>query len=262
MIKIIFKLTIIADKLYDQMIWPKATIVNILTVTIGSLLGLWLNQLFSENFQDILFQAVGLGTLLIGIRMALKLPDGYILIFIFSLILGGLWGEWIDLSSKITGLSDTLKVWVGNEDSQFSEGLITAFLLFCVGSMTIVGALEEGMNKNRELLYTKSILDGFSAIALTAAYGIGVWFSVIPMLIFQGGLTVLASRLKNYFSPKVIDSLSALGGILIIGISILLLKLGEIHLQNLLPSLLVIHILAYLYERPYVKKYLTPKTEN
>jgi uncharacterized membrane protein YqgA involved in biofilm formation len=242
------------------MTWPKATIVNILTVTTGSLLGLWLNQLFSENFQEILFQAVGLGTLLIGIRMALKLPDGYILIFIFSLIIGGLWGEWADLSSKITGLSDSLKIWLGNEDRQFSEGLITAFLLFCVGSMTIVGALEEGMNKNRELLYTKSILDGFSSIALTAAYGIGVWFSVIPMLIFQGGLTLLASALKKYFSPKVIDSLSALGGILIIGISIMLLKLGDIRLHNLLPALLVMHILAYAYEQPAIQALFKRKT--
>lgn len=242
------------------MTWPKATIVNILTVTTGSLLGLWLNHLFSENFQEILFQAVGLGTLLIGIRMALKLPHGYILIFIFSLIIGGLWGEWADLSSKVTSLSDALKTSLGNDDSQFSEGLITAFLLFCVGSMTIVGALEEGMNKNRELLYTKSILDGFSSIALTAAYGIGVWFSVIPMLIFQGGLTMLASALKKYFSPKVIDSLSALGGILIIGISIMLLKLGDIRLHNLLPSLLVMHLLAYGYERPVIQTLFKRKT--
>ena len=231
-----------------------------LTVTIGSLLGLWLNQLFSENFQEILFQAVGLGTLLIGIRMALKLPDGYILIFIFSLILGGLWGEWMDLSTRMTQLSESLKYLLGNEDTQFSEGLITAFLLFCVGSMTIVGALEEGMNKNRELLYTKSILDGFSSIALTAAYGIGVWFSVIPMLIFQGGLTLLATTLKKYFSPHVIDSISALGGILIIGISIMLLKLGDIHLHNLLPALLVMHILSYAYENPRISSMLNKKS--
>ncbi len=236
------------------MTWPKGTIINIITVTIGSLLGLWLKELFSENYQDILFQAIGLGTLLIGIRMALKLPEGYILMFIFSLIIGGLWGEWIDLSSKINTLSDTLKIWVGNEDGNFSEGLITAFILFCVGSMTIVGALEEGLSQKRELLYTKSILDGFSSIALTAAYGIGVWFSVLPMLIFQGGLTVLANALKKYFSQKVIDSLSALGGILIIGISILLLGLGDIKLHNLLPALLVMHILAYVYEQSYIQK--------
>lgn len=236
------------------MTWPKGTIINIITVTIGSLIGLWLKDLFSENYQVILFQSIGLGTLLIGIRMALKLPDGYILLFIFSLIIGGLWGESINLSSKINGLSDTLKLWVGNQDGNFSEGLITAFILFCVGSMTIVGALEEALSQKRELLYTKSLLDGFSSIALTAAYGVGVWFSVIPMLIFQGGLTLLAHKLKRYFSQKVIDSLSALGGVLIIGISILLLGLGDIKLHNLLPSLLVIHLLAYVYEQGYIQK--------
>ncbi len=235
--------------------WPKATIINIVTVTVGSLIGLWLKGLFSENYQEILFQAIGLGTLLIGIKMALKLPEGYILIFIFSLIIGGLYGEWVDLSAKITQLSEMLKDLVQNEDPKFSEGLITAFILFCVGSMTIVGALEEGLNDKKELLYTKSILDGFSAIALTTAYGIGVWFSVIPMLFFQGGLTILARKLRKYFSPNVIDSLSSMGGVLIIGISFLLLNLGEIRLHNLLPSLIIIHILALVHERKYLDKF-------
>ncbi len=210
--------------------WPKATLVNMLTVTIGSLLGLWLKQFFSEDIQAIVFQAVGLGTLLIGIKMALRLPEGYLLIFMFSLIIGAIFGQWIRVDLIFTELSDGLKLWIGNSDSQFSEGLITAFLLFCVGSMTIVGALEEGLQNKRELLYVKSMLDGFSSIALASTYGIGVWFSIIPMLIFQGGMTMFAYKLKHIFSKNVQDSLSAVGGVLIIGISILLLKLGEIIL--------------------------------
>ena len=230
------------------MIWPKATIVNMFTVTIVSLLVLWLKQFFSEDIQENIFQAVGLGTLLIGIRMALKLPDGYLLIFFFSLIIGAVLGQIMHIDLILNDISESLKQMTGNRDSTFSDGLITAFLLFCVGSMTIVGALEEGLQQKRELLYVKSMLDGFSSVALAATYGAGVIFSIIPMFIFQGGITILASALKKVFSPLVMDSLSATGGILIIGISFNLLKVTHIFIENLLPCLLMMALSAYFYE--------------
>jgi len=229
--------------------WPKATIVNMTTVTIGSLIGLWLKQFFSTEVQEIVFQAVGLGTLLIGIKMALRLPDGYLLIFIFSLIIGAVFGQLLRIDLIINDLSDSLKILIGNTEGSFTQGLITAFLLFCVGSMTIIGALEEGIHQKRELLYVKSMLDGFSSIALASTYGIGVLFSIIPMLIFQGGITMLALRLKNIFNQNVMDALSAVGGILIIGISIRLLKLGEVWLENMLPSLFLIVVMSFMYDK-------------
>ena len=228
--------------------WPIATFVNMLAVAVGSILGLLLQSVFNEDIQGIVFQAVGLGTILIGLKMALLLPDGYMLIFIFALILGGILGEVIGLAEWMSSLSDQLKLFVGASDSNFTEGLITAFLLFCIGSMTIVGALEEGLSKNRSLIYVKSTLDGFTAIALTASFGIGVLFSIIPMLIFQGGITVLAVKLKPIFDQKTLDLVSAVGGILIIGISINMLQLGEITLENLLPSLLVAIIFSKTYQ--------------
>ncbi len=228
--------------------WPIATFVNMLAVAVGSILGLLLQSVFNEDIQGIVFQAVGLGTILIGLKMALRLPDGYMLIFIFALILGGILGEVIGLADWMSSLSDQLKLFVGASDSNFTEGLITAFLLFCIGSMTIVGALEEGLSKNRSLIYVKSTLDGFTAIALTASFGIGVLFSIIPMLIFQGGITVLAVKLKPIFDQKTLDLVSAVGGILIIGISINMLQLGEITLENLLPSLLVAIIFSKTYQ--------------
>jgi hypothetical protein len=234
--------------------WPKATFVNMITVTIGSLIGLWLKQFFSDDVQEIVFQAVGLGTLLIGIKMALRLPDGYLLVFMFSLILGSVIGQSIRIDFIFSDFTESLKVFIGNSDAQFSEGLITAFLLFCVGSMTIIGALEEGLQNKRELLYVKSMLDGFSSIALASTYGVGVLFSIIPMLFFQGGITMLASKFKAIFSATVMDCLSAVGGILIIGISIRLLKLGNIWLENLLPSLIIVIILAYFYHLHLYKK--------
>jgi uncharacterized membrane protein YqgA involved in biofilm formation len=219
-----------------------------LAVAVGSILGLLLQSVFNEDIQGIVFQAVGLGTILIGLKMALRLPGGYMLIFIFALILGGILGEVIGLAEWMSSLSDQLKLFVGASDSNFTEGLITAFLLFCIGSMTIVGALEEGLSKNRSLIYVKSTLDGFTAIALTASFGIGVLFSIIPMLIFQGGITVLAVKLKPIFDQKTLDLVSAVGGILIIGISINMLQLGEITLENLLPSLLVAIIFSKTYQ--------------
>jgi len=228
--------------------WPIATFVNMTTVAVGSILGLLLQSIFTDDIQSIVFQAVGLGTILIGLKMALKLPDGYMLIFIFAMIIGGISGELISLAEMMAGLSDQLKSIVGASDSDFTEGLITAFLLFCIGSMTIVGALEEGLSKDRSLLYVKSTLDGFTAIALTATYGIGVLFSIIPMLIFQGGITVLAEKLKPIFDQNTLDLVSAIGGILIIGISINMLKLGNITLENLLPAIVVGILFSKVYQ--------------
>ncbi len=235
-------------------IWPKATLVNMLTVTIGSVIGLWLKQFFSEEVQEIVFQAVGLGTLLIGIKMSLRLPDGYLLVFMFSLIIGAIFGQLVRVDNILYDLSESLKLISGSTDGRFSEGLITAFLLFCVGSMTIIGALEEGLQQKRELLYVKSMLDGFSAVALSSTYGVGVLYSIIPMFLFQGGITMGASQLRTIFSQNVLDSLSSVGGILIIAISFHLLKIGNISLENLLPSLLLIVVFSYCFERYQNKK--------
>lgn len=228
---------------------PIGTFINMATVSLGSLIGLWLQQLFPANIQGIIFQAIGLGTLLIGIQMALKVPDGYLLLFIFSLILGGVIGELVHFDRFLSSFGEQIKQVFQVEDSRFSEGLVTAFLLFCIGSMTIVGAIEEGLQGKRELLLIKSTLDGISSIAFAAAYGIGVLFSIIPMLLLQGGLTVLARQMQRLFTPVIIAQLSAVGGVLIIAIGIRLLGLGEVNIENLLPALAVAVVLTRGMER-------------
>ncbi len=228
---------------------PIGTFINMATVSVGSLIGLWLQQLFPANIQGIIFQAIGLGTLLIGIQMALKVPDGYLLLFIFSLILGGVIGELVHFDRFLSSFGEQIKQVFQVEDSRFSEGLVTAFLLFCIGSMTIVGAIEEGLQGKRELLLIKSTLDGISSIAFAAAYGIGVLFSIIPMLLLQGGLTVLARQMQRLFTPVIIAQLSAVGGVLIIAIGIRLLGLGEVNIENLLPALAVAVVLTRGMER-------------
>lgn len=228
---------------------PIATLINTATVIIGSLIGMGLENIFTDDIKSIVFQAVGLGTILIAIKMILKIPDGYILLAIFSLITGGIIGEFIQLDDNIVHLSESLKSFLSISDNNFSDGLITAFLLFCVGSMTIVGALEEGLNQNRELIYIKSALDGFAAIALASSLGIGVLFSAIPLLLFQGSLTLLANRLKSIFDQDTLDLISAVGGLLIFGISINMLNLGNINLENMLPALMMCIVFSKIYQR-------------
>jgi uncharacterized membrane protein YqgA involved in biofilm formation len=220
-------------------ILPIGTFINMGTVVLGSLLGLYLQGVFPENIQAIIFQAIGLGTLVLGVMMSLKVPEGYLLNFIFSLILGGIIGELAGLQDILQGLGDTLKTSLNLSGSNFTEGLVTAFLLFCIGSMTIVGAIEEGLEGKRDLLMVKSTLDGITAIAFASTYGIGVLFSIIPMLLFQGGITVLAGQLKNFFTLTMIAQISAVGGALIIGIGINILQLGQINVENLLPALVI-----------------------
>ncbi|MCB0640184.1 MAG: DUF554 domain-containing protein, partial [Phaeodactylibacter sp.] len=206
---------------------PIGTFINMAAVTVGSLIGLFVQQLLSPELEAIIFQAIGLATLVIGVSMSLKIPDGYLLLFIFSLIFGGVLGTLIGVDAGLQFLGDWLKnrLQLGNE--RFTEGLITAFLLFCVGSITFVGAIEEGLEGKRELLMIKSLLYGISSIAFAATYGIGVLVSIVPMLIFQGGLTLAAGRLQKVFTEVMIRQLSAVGGALIIGLGINLLGLGK-----------------------------------
>ncbi len=230
--------------------WPIGTFINMATVVIGSVIGLSLQQVFPENIQIIIFQGIGLATLVLGVMMSLKVPEGYLLNFIFSLVLGGIVGEVLGLQDLLQGLGDWIKQSLQlAESNRFTEGMITAFLLYCVGSMTFVGAIEEGLEGKRELLLVKSTLDGISSIAFASTYGIGVLFSIFPMLIFQGGLTVLAQRLQQFFTTTMIAQLSTVGGALIIGIGINMLGLGNINVENLLPALLVTLPLTWAQQR-------------
>ena len=232
---------------------PIATFINMAAVVVGSLLGLWLNNIFPEEMKDIIFQAIGLGTLVIGLLMCLKIQDGYMLIFIFSLIIGGIIGQAVGVDEILVNLGNNLKESLNVGEGLFTEGLVTAFLLFCVGSMTILGAIEEGLSGKRELLLVKSTLDGITSVAFAATYGIGVLFSIIPMLFVQGGITLAAGRLESFFTPTILSQISVTGGALILAIGINMLKLGEINIENLLPSIVVVVIFTALYDK-YLKK--------
>lgn len=233
---------------------PIATFINMTAVTVGSLLGLWLNKVFPPELEMIIFQAIGLGTLVIGFLMCTKIREGYMLIFIFSLIIGGVIGQLLHIDIWLENMGDMLKASLNIKESGFTEGLLTAFILFCTGSMTIIGSIEEGLEGKRELILVKSTLDGITSIAFASTYGVGVLFSIFPMLIIQGGITLLAGKLEHLFTPSILSQISVTGGALIIAIGIRILKLGEINIENLLPALLVTALLTGGYDRYWNNK--------
>jgi len=220
------------------------TIVNTLAVAAGGTLGLLLNKSLHPRFKEIYFQATGLFTIVIGITMVKDMQQ--IILVVASVAIGALIGEWMQLEMLLNRLSDKLKsrLRVGNE--KFSEGLVTSFILFCIGAMTIVGAIDEGVGRSSEVLLTKSLMDGFSAILLASAYGVGVIFSSVPLFVFQGSITLLAMYAASFFSPEIIQGLSSVGGILLIGLGINILEIRKLRIVNLLPALLLVVIFIWL----------------
>jgi len=221
------------------------TFVNVGTVLLGSAIGLVLHQRLPEKITKIVFQGIGLFTLFLGFTMAAKTSN--YLIMIFSIVLGAIIGELLSIDTALDKFSNRLKTKIGSKNDKFSEGLMAAFLLFCMGSMTILGAFEEGLGNPPNLLYAKSMLDGFSSIALSAGLGIGVIFSTIPLLIYQGGLTLFAGWLGEFFSEVVINEMSAVGGLMLIGLGINILEIKTIKVINMLPGLVVAVILATFF---------------
>ena len=221
------------------------TIINILTVTAGSFVGILIHKRLPGKIITIAFQGIGLFTIVLGLSMALKTTS--YLFMVISIVSGAILGELIDIDRHFTRLSEFLKKKLKFKNEKFSEGFITAFLLFCMGSMTIIGAIEEGLGGTPELLLAKSVLDGTAAVALAATLGIGVLFSIVPLFIYQGGLTLLAGLIGPFFSDLIILELSAVGGIMLIGLGLNILELKKIKIMNMLPALIIIVILTGVF---------------
>ncbi len=222
------------------------TLVNFGAVIVGSTIGLIIHRNLPKRYVQLVFQIMGLFTLVLGFKMAFE--GKQLLVIIFSLIMGGLLGEVLKIDEWVNSLGDRVKRLTKSKNDSFTEGLITAFILFCVGSMTILGAIEEGMSGNPELLLIKSLMDGISAVALTVAFGIGVMFSAIPLLIFQGGLTLLANFAGDFINPAYITEVTATGGVILVGLGLNLLEIKKIKVVNLLPAMLIVPLLMLLID--------------
>jgi len=202
------------------------------------LLGRLLKNGLPERYSGIIMQGVGLSVVIIGLGSAFKSHN--MLLVIMSLVVGGIIGEWIDIEKRLDALGSwAQKKLSRDKSSTFSQGFVSASLIFCVGAMAIVGALEGGLQGNYLTLYAKSTLDGITSIVLASTLGMGVTFSALAVLLYQGSITLAAGFLQPILSEMVIDEMSAVGGILILGIGLSMLEIKKIKVGNLLPSIFI-----------------------
>jgi len=220
----------------------RGTIVNAAAILIGSGIGLAAGSRLPERFQRIITTSLGLATLLIGVQMALKADS--VLVVIASLVVGGVTGEWLDIEGALERIGDRLKSWARSGSATFVTGYVTASLVFCVGPMTIVGSIQEGMGGTADLLYAKSLLDGAASVAFASGLGVGVSCAAVTVIVFQGALTLLGAKLAFLLLPDVLSELTATGGLLIVAIGFLLLDVKRFRVANLLPALVVAVLLA------------------
>ncbi|AWI04361.1 DUF554 domain-containing protein [Clostridium drakei] len=213
------------------------TIVNFLAIIVGSIIGMFLNRGISEKISTTIIHGLSLCTIFIGISGAIK-GSNFILIII-SVALGALIGELIDIDKKIEGLGNTIENKFKGNGSNISQGFVTSSLLFCVGSMAIVGALEGGLSGNYKILFAKSILDGTVSIIFASSLGLGVLLSSFSVLIYQGSITIAASFLKPFLTQTVITDMTAIGSILIMGLGFNMLNMTKIKVANLLPAVFI-----------------------
>ncbi|PAT01964.1 hypothetical protein CI105_03655 [Candidatus Izimaplasma bacterium ZiA1] len=212
-------------------------LVNVFAIIFGSLLGLLLRKGISDRYKNIVMQAIGLSVLVIGIFGAIKTEE--IILLVISLVLGGLIGTFLMIEKNLEKLGDSLESKFKNSNAQFSKGFVMASLVYCVGAMAIVGSIEAGVNGNNEVLFTKAILDGVTAVFFTASLGYGVLFSSIPVFIYQGSITVFGIYIKDYLNDSMINEVSAVGSVLILGIGLSMLEIKKVNVGDLLPAVLI-----------------------
>ncbi len=213
----------------------RGTIVNAAAVAAGGLLGTLIGSRLPARLSPAAFRGIGLFTLVMGVSMALKAAD--FLVLASACITGSVAGEALRLEERMHSFGEWIKARAGLSSPTFTKGLTSAFLLFCTGSMTIVGSLEEGIGGSSELLLAKSVMDGFASLILASALGFGVVLSVIPLALYQGGLTLAASLAGSSIPPDMVSSMSSTGGVILIALGIDILGIREMKVANLLPAL-------------------------
>lgn len=213
------------------------SVINFVAIIIGGITGILFKDSFPKKIQSTVMQGLSLAVILIGLQMALLTEN--ILIVIFSLVIGGVIGESIDIEKRLERVGEMLKNNFQQKNDLFVQGFVQASLVFCVGSMAIMGAIQDGLNNDPSILINKSLLDGVASVAFSTTFGIGVLFSAIPVLLYQGGLTLLASFVEQYLTDHMINEMTATGGLLIIAIGLNIMGASKIKVANLLPALVI-----------------------
>jgi uncharacterized membrane protein YqgA involved in biofilm formation len=225
------------------------TLLNIATVLLGGTLGSLLGERLPPRIRQIVVQGIGLVTLAVGMDMALD--TGNVLLVLGSMLIGGILGEWWQLEQRLNGIGRWLEAKAARfpflTRGQFIRGFVTASLVFCVGPMTILGSIQDGLSSDYTLLAIKSVLDGFAALAFSAAMGMGVAFAAIAVFLIQGSLTLGASLFQNVLTDPMVAELTATGGVIMLGLGLLLLEIKEMRVANFLPALVIAPLLTALW---------------
>ena len=221
------------------------TVFNALAVFFGGTLGLLIGRLIPEKLQSTIFSCLGLFTLYVGINMTLGTKDS--IAVLLSLVLGAITGALLGIEDMLDSLGDTIKARLHTTDSGFTQGFVNATLLFCVGSMAIIGAFNDGLRHDPELLITKGIMDGIISVLFAGSMGIGTLFSIIPLCIYQGSLTLIAIWAEPFITADMYANISGIGGLMIMGIGLNLLKITSLRLGDMLPGLLYVVFLTALF---------------
>lgn len=222
------------------------TIVNGLSIILGTLIGKLLHRI-PDSIKTTVMHGIGLAVMILGIQMGLK--SDQFLIVIISIVLGAVLGEWWGLDDKLNKLGLWIEYKVGAKgEGSIAKGFVTATLIFVIGAMAIIGALDSGLRQDHRILYTKSIIDGFTSLILATTLGIGVLFSAIPVMVYQGSIALFATQIEKWIPTDLmnafISEMTATGGLMIFAIGLNLMGITTIRVANLLPSILVTAILV------------------
>jgi len=227
------------------------TILNTAAILFGGLLGLRFGKLLPEKSRETII--IGIGLFTIGISVSMFLNTNNSLIVLGGLLIGGLFGEYLQIETRLNQLGLRLeklfngKSPVPSSGSSFVRGFMTSSVIFCIGPLAILGAIQDGLVGDYQLLAIKSVMDGFTAFALTSTLGIGVLFSAPIVFLYQGGFSLLAFQLQGIMSQVMIDEMTATGGLLLIGLAISsLLEIKPIRVSNFLPSLVISPLIVYI----------------
>ncbi|MBD8026703.1 DUF554 domain-containing protein [Ureibacillus sp. Re31] len=223
------------------------TFINVLLIVVGSIIGRFFKNI-SENMKSTVLMSIGLAVTLLGIQMGFKTSN--FIIVIISIVIGAVIGEWIDLDKKLFQLGKWMEHKMGNKSPEkgIAEGFVNATLIFIIGSMGILGALDSGIRNDHSVLITKGIIDGFTAIVLSSTLGIGVLISAFPVLLYEGMITVSAKIISEYIPEAAlslfIQEMTATGGVMIMAIGLNIAGLTKIRVANLLPGIIIVGLVV------------------
>jgi len=226
------------------------TIINVATILLGGFFGLLLGNRMPEKVRYTVMMSLGLFTLAYGVRLFMQ--TGNALVFLISMLIGVLLGEWWRIEDGLSHLGVYLEKKFnrnkGIESAKFIHGFLTASLLFSIGPMAILGSIQDGLTGDFNTLVIKAIMDGFAAIAFASSLGIGVLFSSLVILVYQGGISLLATQLQFIMSDQVLAEFSAIGGIMLMGIAVSsLLEIKKIRVANFLPGFIVLPVIIWIF---------------